>query len=216
MRKWLVLLLTNLCIWYNSGTLSAQITDSSKKEQYLEIGTGLFTIGDFLWNDNHNPLIKPSYYSFIYQNDYYNSKALPIQFTYKKQRKKRNRLWYANVGLELARKKYSYYQYDYTTFRFIYTNVGGVEYQYLKYKNFCLSLKLGLGFSFYYEEEFNNAPGFGKGIYYDEYPPKTIFMYPAIEIQPINMRLGNKNAVFINLLSLGTTGFVQFGYSRKW
>jgi hypothetical protein len=108
MRKWLVLLLTNLCIWYNSGTLSAQITDSSKKEQYLEIGTGLFTIGDFLWNDNHNHLIKPSYSRFIYQNDYYNSKALPIQFTYKKQRKKRNRLWYANIGLELARKKYSY------------------------------------------------------------------------------------------------------------
>jgi hypothetical protein len=198
--------------------VKSQSSDSPiTREHYLEVGTGYLTLGDFFWDYYGNsPALYPTYKGFFYLNEKSKAKALPIQVTYKQQLLHKKWFWYVSAGLDFARKRYYYNKYHYTTIQSIYTNVVGIEKQYLKYNNFYLSLKLGLGFSFFYQEEFSDAPGFGTGMFYDENPPRTIFLIPAIEIQPINMRFGKKNAMYLNLLSVGTTGFMQLGYSRRW
>jgi hypothetical protein len=208
-------IITLLVIMSLSGY--AQNPDSLKKEKYLEVGTGILTVGDLFWDYYGNsPILYPTYIGFFNLNEKSSAKAQPIQVTYKQKSLHRKWFWYVSAGIDFARKRYYHRNYHYTTIQTVYTNVGGIEKQYLKYNNFTMSLKLGLGLSFFYQEEFSNAPGFGTGMFYDENPPRIIFLIPAIEIQPINMRFGKKNGVYVNLLSVGTTGFFQIGYSRKW
>ncbi|MFY8035242.1 MAG: hypothetical protein ACOVMN_12035 [Flexibacteraceae bacterium] len=212
MRLSLTILMVILCLYTN-----AQNPDSIKKERYLEVGTGFLTLGDFFWDYYGNsPILYPTYRGFFNLNQKSKAKAQPIQITYKQQLLNKKWFWYTSFGLDLARKRNNYGGYNYTTIQTVYTNVGGIEKQYLKYNNFCMSLKLGIGFSFFYQEEFSNEPGFGTGMFYDENPPRNIFLIPAIEFQPFNMRFGRKNAAYLNLLSVGTTGLMQLGYSRKW
>ena len=68
-----------------SLSVTAQNPDSLKKERYLEIGTGIFTVGDIVWANDDFEKYKPSYTSFFQRKKEANSKALPLLITYKKQ-----------------------------------------------------------------------------------------------------------------------------------
>lgn len=193
-----------------SVELSGQNPDSAKKEQYLEIGSGFLTLGDFVWYDDYdNPIFRPSYTGFIFPGRESNAKALPLSITYKKQRKSKRWFWYTQLLLEFARNRYNSDSYYYIDYQGVYSNVWGFEYQYIKQQHFSMSLKLGLGIGIYHYVEKRNEP-IAQGGSFTE-----IFPFPAFEIQPFCFRFGTKNAMFTNL-SLGTTGLIQIGYSRKW
>jgi hypothetical protein len=198
-----------------SLSVTAQNPDSLKKERYLEIGAGLFTVGDIVWANDDFEKYKPSYTSFFQRNKEANSKALPLLITYKKQIKQGDWSWYTSLLLEFARKRNNNDFHYYSDYRGIYSNIWGLEYKYISRRNFSLSFKIGLGLAIVHEEERSNNPYLGT-IYYPTSGNNTyILPIPSGEIQPLSFRFGNKNAAYLNL-SLGTTGFFQFGYSRKW
>ncbi len=195
--------------------LYAQNPDSLKKERYLEIGTGLFTLGDFAWANGNIERFKPSYTSFFLRSKEANSKALPLLITYKKQIKQGDWSWYTSLLLEFARKRNNTDFHYYTDYQGIYSNIWGLEYKFISRRNYSLSFKFGLGLAIVHEEERSNNPYLGT-IYYPTSGNNTyIIPIPSGEIQPLAFRFGNKNAAYLNL-SLGSTGFFQFGYSRKW
>lgn len=195
--------------------LNAQNPDSVRRERYLDIGTGLFTVGDFLWDYNYSdfPSIRPSYVGFILLNRETNSKSLPLSITYKRQRKTKRLFWYTQLLLEFARNRNNTKTYYYVDYQGVYSNIWGFEYQYIKRPRFIMSLKLGAGVSIFHYIANSNEPS--SPFSFEEGPVSEIFPFPAIEVQPFCFRFGNKDAMYINL-SLGTTGFIQLGYSRKW
>lgn len=210
MRLSIVTLLLVLCL-----SVNAQNPDSLKKERCLEIGAGLFTVGDIGWADNDIEKYKPSYTSFFLRNKEANSKALPLLITYKKQINRSKWSWYTSLLLEFARRRNNTDFYDYIDYQGIYSNYWGVERKYISYKNFSMSFKLGLGIAVVHLEERSTNPYLGTVFYPQSGNTNYITAFPTGEIQPLCFRFGNKNAAYLNL-SLGTTGFFQFGYSRKW
>jgi hypothetical protein len=121
--------------------------------------------------------------------------------------------WYTSLLLEFARSRENSNSYYYIDYQGVYSNIWGFEYQYVQRKNFSLSLKLGAGVSiFHYVEKTNEPNG---PFSFDEGSYSEIFPFPALEVQPFCFRFGNKDAMYVNL-SLGSTGLIQLGYSRKW
>ena len=108
-----------------SLSVTAQNPDSLKKERYLEIGTGIFTVGDIVWANDDFEKYKPSYTSFFQRKKEANSKALPLLITYKKQIKQGDWSWYTSLLLEFARKRNNNDFHYYTDYRGIYSNIWG-------------------------------------------------------------------------------------------
>ena len=213
MHKWLVAFLLVLSL-----QIKAQNPLESKREQYLEIGTGLATLGDYVWDSNSDfPSIRPSYGGFILRNKSTNAKALPLIITYRAETNTKRWYWYTNLILEFARKRTNTDSNYTIKSQSTYSNVWGFEFQYIKRKQFCMSLKFGAGVMVYHFQEQSG------GIFYSDpfnissgsENPIGVFPFPTFEFQPFCFRFGNKDAMYVNL-SLGTTGFIQLGYSKKW
>jgi len=148
-------------------------------------------------------------------------KFFPLQASYTRYFSNRF-AYFFKANAEVVKTQYRDKTYGIT--KNLYTSFGlwgGVEFNYLRRRNFNMDFRFGIGPQLFYQYQKTEKEKPPYEHYsdiinlFDVYKYNILVPFIALEIQPLNMRFGNNKAVYLNL-SLGTTGLIQMGYSKRF
>jgi len=186
-----------------------------------DFGTATATFTDFELNRNGSFLLcPPKLGGFSKAKE--QVRINPLMVSYVNYFTKRL-AWYANASVEYAKWRSTSSTLGKTVDNYFMAGIwNGLELNYLRTKYFSMNARFGLGvFMIGNKRKTEKEEPLNSYLYVEEcgfgqlFPTNDFGAIPAIEFQPINMRFGNNKAVYLDL-SLGTTGLVQMGYSKRF